>query len=333
VLLARDRTTIALSAMMMMVGLATTGCRSDLSLSLERRRPAAVSLPDVKRLGVLDLSGPDGAPFAAAVRARVSDSGAFLAADPERLDQASGAKAAELGDSAAARIAREGGVDAVVVGRVVALEVSRVIETRTSITKRVPGGGSHEVATVRKLRTGRLQVEHRVVQADGRVVRGRPVTRDFRAERVEDPEPTAETIAPHELPKDAIPEVDEVKDVLVRAAANEVADQLIPRRELANVTWEDAGGADADARERFSRREVEEASRLVRGVLADKTRALDAETQAALLHDLGVCEDLLGDVDHAERHLDEALSIKNSELHQRTLRDLRRRREAREGSP
>jgi hypothetical protein len=209
--------------------------------------------------------------------------------------------------------------------------MGRTLATPTLVTKSTREG-PRDLPARRLVKAGRLQVSFVVTLADGRVRRGRSVTADVRAERVDDPDPHVPTVSPRDLPQDPIPTDDEMTAQLVEIAAASIVRELTPRREPALVTWEDAGGLDDEARHAFAQRDVRLAAQHLVALVGESGTAAAAdassrEQRAALLYDLGLCEDLLGDHVRAERHLDLALALVNVELHQSALRDLRRRAE------
>lgn len=283
-------------------------CQSEATFAIERRIPAPLALPEVRSVGVIAFVGSEGALLATALQKRLTQDLTFQAHDPRA--------AAPLPPDAA-----------VVEGEVTTLEVSKTFETPTLVTKRNPDGKPQDVPTTRKVKTGKLQVAWRVVLADGRVRRGRAVTADVRVERIEDPNPSLTTLEPKDLPtqQDPIPTDEQMIARLIDGAATSIAREMVPRREPALVVWEDAGGVDASARHHFAARDYRRAHDELKVLLNE--RALSVHERACVLYDAALCEDALGDYPSADRHLDEALALENSELHQSTLRDLRRRAE------
>ncbi len=300
---------------------AVSGCQSNASFAVERRVPAPLALPEVGRLGVVAFVGTGGEALAKVLAKRLTQDSAFRPIDLDPV-------AAQADDAQLARIAQGFGPDAAIVaGEVTTLDVSKTLESGTLVTKRTPEGRPIDVPTTRKLKTGRLQANFRVVLADGHVRRGRGVTADVRSERIEDPIPQLTTLEPKDLPtqQDPIPSDELMVSRLIDQAATSIAKEVVPRREPAIVTWENAGGVDATALKSFSERDYLGAHEDLRALLDGK--ALSVHERACVLYDAALCEDALGDYLLADRHLDEALALENSELHQSTLRDLRHRAE------
>ncbi|MEZ0229688.1 MAG: hypothetical protein ACAI25_13750, partial [Planctomycetota bacterium] len=287
---------------------ALSACQTEATFAIERRIPAPLALPEVRRVGVVAFVGPGGPQLAKLLSKRLTQDLTF-----QRLD-AEDAKALKGSPDAA-----------LVEGEVTALEISRTIETPTLVTKRRTDGKPEDVPTTRKVKTGKLQVAWRVQLLDGRTKRGRAISADVRSERIEDPNPSLTTLEPKDLPsqQDPIPTDDQVESRLLDEAAAAIAREMLPRREPAIVTWEDAGGVDAVAKKAFAERDYRKAHDELRLLLNE--RALSVHERACVLYDAALCEDALGDYDLADRHLDEALALENNELHQAALRDLRRR--------
>lgn len=339
-----------LGIIVMMGFVASSGCSSESTFAIERRRPPTIALPPVATVAVAAFVGSAGHSQRAAVRRALAEGQAFSFAD-ERLDETSLAKAALAEDDAAiARLATAAGVSAVVTGKVIFLEVSRTLEAPTLVTKRVDGQPK-DVPTVRQLKTGRLSVQFRVVLADGRVIRGRPCEKDVRAERTEDPLPHLTTLEPKDFPRDPIPTDDEMARRLFDDAAAEFARDVTPRREPVVVTWEDAGDANEPARGYFAKHDYARAAQALSEALGEPADPfvdfegpadakgprprdgrprpeLSVRETAAALYDLGLCEDALGNLRHAGKLLDRALTLECSERHLAVLRDLRRREDA-----
>jgi hypothetical protein len=295
------------------------GCHTDSTFAIERRLPAPVALPEVRRIGTVAFVGSGGEALALALSRRLTQDLAFQLVEPAH---------ASTDDGELARLARGLGPDvAIVVGEVTLLEVSPVLETATLVTKRTPTGEPRDVPTTRKLKTGRLQASFRAVLADGRVRLGHSVSVDLRTERIEDPIAQWTTLEPKDLPtqQDPIPSDDQMIQRLVEEAASAMARQVVPRREPAIVTWEDAGGVDLDARRDFAEHDYVKSRDDLHDLLSGK--ALSIHERACVLYDAALCEDALGDYSTADRHLDEALALENTERHQSALRDLRHRAE------
>lgn len=118
---------------------------------------------------------------------------------------------------------------------------------------------------------------------------------------------------------------------LVAAVAARIVAALVPATQTTSSTveWEDAGEWDVAARAHLAQGRVEAAlAALEEALRRAKAAAVDAGTLAALHYDLGLCLDVLGRWADAERALDEALTLRASELHIEALQDLRRRRGA-----
>jgi hypothetical protein len=295
-------------------------CHSEATFAIERRIPASLALPEVRRVGVVAFVGSGGAALAKALARRLTQDMTFQALDVEGPSFSA--------DGELVALARKHGPDAALfIGEVTALEVSKTLETATLVTKRTADGSPKDVPTVRSLKTGKLQASWRVVLADGRVRRGRAVAVDIRSERIEDPAPSLTTLEPKDLPtqQDPIPSDEQLVTRLIEEAAGSIAREALPRREPAIVTWEDAGGVDAAALRHFSGRDYRAAHDELHVLLNE--RALSVHERACVLYDAALCEDALGDYPLADRHLDEALSLENNELHQSALRDLRHRAE------
>jgi hypothetical protein len=318
-----------------MTALATalSGCQSNASFAVERRVPAPLALPEVARVGVIAFVGTGGDDLAKLLAKRLTQDSAFrpIDLDPGGAGgrEAPHAALATQGDDAQlAKVAQGFGPDAAIVaGDITTLDVSKTLESATLVTKRTPEGRPIDVPTTRKLKTGRLQVSYRVILADGHVRRGRGATADVRSERIEDPIPQLTTLEPKDLPtqQDPIPTDQQMIARLIEQAASSIARDVVPRREPAIVTWENAGGVDSVALKLFSERDYMGSHDDLRALLNGK--ALSVHERACILYDAGLCEDALGDYLLADRHLDEALALENSELHQATLRDLRHRAE------
>jgi hypothetical protein len=326
---------VSIYVLMLAAATQLTGCRSDTTFAIERREPAPVPLPGARTLAVTAFVGSLGEPLAAAVTRALGSAETFVLADA-RPGSKLGELAAKDDDAGLARAAREQDLDAIVTGRVTELDMSRVLEAPTLVTKRV-NSQPKDVRTVRRLRTGRVSVQYRVVLADGRVVPGRPVEKDLRFERTEDPMPTLTTLEPKDMPRDPIPSDAELATRLVEDAAADIARDLVPKRAPVVVTWEEAGGADDDARELFAHREFAKAADELRSVVneprhdhhkQERAPDLSVHETAAALYDLGLCEDAIGEYVDADRHFDHSLTLENSERHLGTLRDLRRREES-----
>jgi len=312
---------IVLGFVMTVLSATLSACQSNGSFAVERRIPAPLALPEVRRVGVVAFVGSGGEALAHVLAKRLTQDLAFqlLEIEPAR---------AQADDSQLARVAQSFGPDAcIITGEVTTLDVSKMLETGTLVTKRTAEGQPKDVPTTRKLKTGRLQATFRAILADGRVRRGRAVTADVRSERIEDPIPYLTTLEPKDLPtqQDPIPTDGQMVARLVDAAASSIAREVLPRREPAIVTWESAGGVDDPALKHMSERDYQKADEDLRGLLTGK--ALSVHERACVLYDAALCEDALGDYPLADRHLDEALTLENSELHQSALRDLRHRAE------
>jgi tetratricopeptide (TPR) repeat protein len=286
-------------------------CQSEATFAIERRIPAPLALPEVRRVGVVAFVGTGGAQLAKVLAKRLTNDLTFQLLDVKE----------------AVREFRGSPEAAIIEGEITTLDISGTLETRTLVTKRLPDGKPQELPTTRKVKTGKLQATWRVLVMDGRAKRGRAIVADVRSERIEDTNPSLTTLEPKDLPsqQDPIPTDDQVEARLIEEAAAAIARDLLPRREPAIVTWEDAGGVDASAKRAFAERDYRKAHDELRLLLNE--RALSVHERACVLYDAALCEDALGDYDLADRHLDEALALENNELHQAALRDLRRRAE------
>ncbi len=299
---------IVYSVLMTAMTAALSACQSEATFAIERRTPAPLALPEVRRVGVVAFVGTRGAALAGLIQKKLTEDLTFQPLD--RPDAT-----------------RNSPEDAFVEGEITALEISRTLETPTLVTKRQADGKPRDVPTTRKLKTGKIQVTWRVLVSNGQAKRGRPIAADVRSERIEDPIPSLTTLEPKDLPsqQDPIPTDEQVEARLLESAAASIARELLPRREPAVVSWEDAGGVDAAALRAFIERDYRRAHDELRVLLNE--RALSVHERACVLYNAALCEDALGDYELADRHLDEALALENNELHQAALRDLRRRAE------
>ena len=113
---------------------------------------------------------------------------------------------------------------------------------------------------------------------------------------------------------------------LVRRAAEEVQRGLEPRSVPIEVTWEEAWGWDEPAFGHFVAGELRDAARLLKQQLVSAQEAgAGPQALGALYYDLGLCQDLLGEVSAAERSYDEAVTLSGTELHLEALRAFRAR--------
>ena len=157
-------------------------------------------------------------------------------------------------------------------------------------------------------RPARVRVRHHVVRADGGRAAAPPVSVTLSVEACKQAGAGWRT-------------------QLIKNIAAEVVAGLAPRRRSVAVTWESAGDLTASAGEAFRARDYLTAQqRLESARSAAQAAGESPEALAAIYFDLGVCADLLGQLDAAERSFDEALTLHGSELHIEALRAFRARR-------
>jgi len=315
-------------------------CSPAATIPIQVLKPAAVTMPGVRKIAIADFQGPDrsGSQIASLLQAQLMETRFFDILERDKLktilDEQTMSMSGAVDESSAVEIGKLLGVDALIFGEVTRFRVEPDEEGVEKVEKK-EGTGKYETVDEKNIFTGKTKKVRREimrtvwVDQHYRVRRG-TVSVNFRVVSTE----TAALLAVHSDSKSydsgkivegrgALKPVGEILAELSNSLCRTFTRMISPYY-LSEKRAVESGKGDIAVGKKYA-----ESGLWPEAIETWKKAVEQMPQESAGLYNLGVAYEIQGDLDSAEAHYKKAIALKQNKLYLEALKRIRQAREDR----